>query len=59
VPLPKRQLHEGHADPFSLRKRSPFGPQNLTLSNVKRRNFWGALIGLWQSELCAATGHWK
>jgi hypothetical protein len=21
------------------RKRSPFGPQNLTLSNVKRRNF--------------------
>jgi hypothetical protein len=45
------------------RKRSPFGPQNLTLSNVKAAQFWGALIGLWQSglliHLCAATGHWK
>jgi hypothetical protein len=39
VPLPKRRLHEGHADPFSLPEALAVRPQNLTLSNVKRRNF--------------------
>jgi len=46
VPLPNVDSTKAMLILSPCRKRSPFRPQNLTLSNVKRRNFWGALIGL-------------